>query len=280
LDYFGARYYAGTLGRFTTVDPLDASAHAGSPQTLNRYTYALNNPLRYTDANGEYPQDQHAIFTFWGAVVAGRADARQLAIDAGRADDFWHAAGFPKLFGLGWIFNYKRHFGEAPTTVGDGFDAHLIEDNGAPDAPHAAGMAHHIVSDLAGRSVDRDPNLGGGFRKYLQDLGIPKTNPIFGQMETSRLLANKLGVLLVGMTIGGHTFGRPAASSEEGAIGVPGSASVPEVGSAAGTYYWLNGSPPLTVGLPGQAGQKNQTNSQAPDDQNSVAPTVHRAGSS
>jgi RHS repeat-associated protein len=53
LDYFGARYYASTLGRFTSVDPLARSASPGLPQTWNRYTYTLNNPLKYVDPNGK-----------------------------------------------------------------------------------------------------------------------------------------------------------------------------------------------------------------------------------
>jgi RHS repeat-associated protein len=55
LDYFGARYYASLQGRFTSSDPLMASARVGNPQTWNRYTYALNNPLSYVDPNGMKP---------------------------------------------------------------------------------------------------------------------------------------------------------------------------------------------------------------------------------
>jgi RHS repeat-associated protein len=52
LDYFGARYVSGAQGRFTSPDPLMASAHASNPQTWNRYTYGLNNQLRYFDPDG------------------------------------------------------------------------------------------------------------------------------------------------------------------------------------------------------------------------------------
>ncbi len=53
LDYFGARYYAGAQGRFTTVDPSMESVVLQNPQSWNRYSYTLNNPLRYIDPNGE-----------------------------------------------------------------------------------------------------------------------------------------------------------------------------------------------------------------------------------
>jgi RHS repeat-associated protein len=52
LDYFGARYFSGAQGRFTTADPLMASAKASNPQTWNRYAYALNNPLKFVDPDG------------------------------------------------------------------------------------------------------------------------------------------------------------------------------------------------------------------------------------
>ncbi len=57
LDYFGERYFSSTLGRFTTPDPLGGSIRASNPQTMNRYTYVLNNPLRYVDPNGLQEKD-------------------------------------------------------------------------------------------------------------------------------------------------------------------------------------------------------------------------------
>jgi RHS repeat-associated protein len=47
LDYFGARYMSAAQGRFTSPDPLLSSAHIASPQSWNRYSYTLNNPLRF-----------------------------------------------------------------------------------------------------------------------------------------------------------------------------------------------------------------------------------------
>jgi RHS repeat-associated protein len=63
LDYFLARYHASTQGRFTSPDPYnpivdtdkeeDFNEHLGQPQNWNKYVYVWNNPLRYTDPNGE-----------------------------------------------------------------------------------------------------------------------------------------------------------------------------------------------------------------------------------
>jgi RHS repeat-associated protein len=52
LDYFGARYYGSTQGRFISPDPLLSSGHLENPQTWNRYPYTLNNPLTLVDPTG------------------------------------------------------------------------------------------------------------------------------------------------------------------------------------------------------------------------------------
>jgi RHS repeat-associated protein len=53
LDYFGARYFSGAQGRFTSPDPLMIHPdRLVEPQRLNLYVYARNNPLKYVDPNG------------------------------------------------------------------------------------------------------------------------------------------------------------------------------------------------------------------------------------
>jgi len=61
LDYFKARYYSSTQGRFTSVDPSRQSVRLDQPQSWNRYTYALNNPLAYVDENGKWPTWIHEL---------------------------------------------------------------------------------------------------------------------------------------------------------------------------------------------------------------------------
>jgi RHS repeat-associated protein len=59
LYYYGARYYDATIGRFISADVLVQDQ--ANPQALNRYTYCLNNPLRYTDPTGQDALDQYFI---------------------------------------------------------------------------------------------------------------------------------------------------------------------------------------------------------------------------
>ncbi|MBU7030457.1 MAG: DUF2341 domain-containing protein [Theionarchaea archaeon] len=50
LYYYGARYYDAEVGRFITRDPKQGRIE--NPQSLNEYTYCLNNPLKYVDPFG------------------------------------------------------------------------------------------------------------------------------------------------------------------------------------------------------------------------------------
>ncbi len=56
LQYFEARYYSGTLGRFNRVEPLADSLKKEwlkDPQMLNLYAYALMNPVKLVDPDGK-----------------------------------------------------------------------------------------------------------------------------------------------------------------------------------------------------------------------------------
>jgi RHS repeat-associated protein len=57
LDDFGARHYSSGLGRFLTPDWSEEPdpvpfANPGSPQSLNLYRYASNNPVSFVDPDG------------------------------------------------------------------------------------------------------------------------------------------------------------------------------------------------------------------------------------
>ena len=52
LDYFGARYFSGAQGRFTSPDTPLIDQFLDDPQSWNLYAYARNNPLKYVDRTG------------------------------------------------------------------------------------------------------------------------------------------------------------------------------------------------------------------------------------
>ena len=88
-DYFGARYYASTMGRFMSPDwsakeePVPY-AKLDNPQSLNLYAYVLNNPLDKTDPDGH---------DFWDKVLN-------------------------KIQGKGWVDTPRPQLAPVTTTVG------------------------------------------------------------------------------------------------------------------------------------------------------------------
>jgi RHS repeat-associated protein len=80
LDYFGARFYSSSMGRWMSPDM--AGPDLPNPQTLNKYRYALNNPLKYTDPDGLYEHDVHFDLTEVLAYAAGYSSTQSLRIAA------------------------------------------------------------------------------------------------------------------------------------------------------------------------------------------------------
>jgi RHS repeat-associated protein len=71
LYFYNARYLDPALGRFTQPDTIVPAP--GNPQALNRYSYVLNNPLRYTDPTGMFSEDEimgYLGVSTWDDVLA------------------------------------------------------------------------------------------------------------------------------------------------------------------------------------------------------------------
>jgi len=84
LYYYGARYYDPELARFTQPDTIVPDPC--SSQALNRYSYVYNNPLKFTDPDGNFP---FLAFIFWGAVIGAGVSA---GIAAATGGNVWKAA--------------------------------------------------------------------------------------------------------------------------------------------------------------------------------------------
>ena len=84
LYFYGARYYAPELGRFIQPDTIIPTVF--NPQGFNRYSYALNNPLRFTDPTGHQeaePEPAPRMGVITAEIVNGLRDARaQIALQS------------------------------------------------------------------------------------------------------------------------------------------------------------------------------------------------------
>jgi RHS repeat-associated protein len=76
-DYFGARYYASSMGRWLSPDPgWFIFANILDPQSLNLYSHALNNPLVWIDSDGL--ELVRAVLANGQTVVVDRSVAPEL----------------------------------------------------------------------------------------------------------------------------------------------------------------------------------------------------------
>ncbi len=82
LYYFGARYMRPEIGRFAVIDPIGiAEKDLVNPQKLNRYSYGLNNPYRYIDPDGKWPEEVHNTIIF-RAFSGGKYNLSNNALSA------------------------------------------------------------------------------------------------------------------------------------------------------------------------------------------------------
>lgn len=89
LDYFGARHYASSLGRFMIPDwaakPTDVPyANFGNPQSLNLYSYVENNPTTLGDVDG-HCDDSSFLCNLGTGILIGLYNATSLLRQASTA---------------------------------------------------------------------------------------------------------------------------------------------------------------------------------------------------
>ena len=80
LYFYSSRWYDPVVGRF--IQPDTIVPEPGNPQSLNRYTYVSNNPVKYTDPSGHWGPDVHLTKTaFWTAQTMAEVAAQQFALE-------------------------------------------------------------------------------------------------------------------------------------------------------------------------------------------------------
>jgi RHS repeat-associated protein len=97
-DYFGARHYTSSMGRFMSVDPGFESEILELPQTWNRYSYVYNRPTFSNDPDGRCPPCIGALVG--GAIEGGFDLGKQLYNNGGSLSDVsWREVGANALGG-------------------------------------------------------------------------------------------------------------------------------------------------------------------------------------
>jgi RHS repeat-associated protein len=83
LYYLFRRFYDPEFGRFLSQDPI--LGHLTAPQSLDRYLYTVNNPLRYVDPTGE---------DFWNPLTWGQDISGALAAAGTAVSNWWSSSSW------------------------------------------------------------------------------------------------------------------------------------------------------------------------------------------
>ena len=83
LIYINARYYVVGIGRFASADTIVPDPM--NPQQYNRYSYTLNNPLKYIDPSGHFTEK--AIIDY----LEDNYDDSQYMYEVWKSDERWWA---------------------------------------------------------------------------------------------------------------------------------------------------------------------------------------------
>jgi RHS repeat-associated protein len=170
LDYFGARYLSSAQGRFTSTDP--GPFIWGDPQTLDRYSYTRDNPLKFVDPTGRYfvvSSGDQKFFTKTLTEIYQRPGGRELVNTLATSDR-------PVLLNRGELnatttgdvgvskaLTLTGQAGVAGVQTTIGTDADLF--NGAKMAPGKVGSAittaHELEHDKEGLSKGQSSVAAG-----------------------------------------------------------------------------------------------------------------------
>jgi RHS repeat-associated protein len=81
LYNYNARLYDPVTCRFITADTVVPDWT--NPQSLNRYAYCMNNPLKYVDPSGHFGWAAFGLFILYGALIGAAAGGMIAAIQGG-----------------------------------------------------------------------------------------------------------------------------------------------------------------------------------------------------
>ncbi|MBA3532769.1 MAG: RHS repeat-associated core domain-containing protein [Ardenticatenales bacterium] len=158
IYFYNARYYDPTLGKFLQADTI--VPEPGNPQSFNRYSYVLNNPLRYTDPTGHFTEDaiKEYLYSTYLEAEAERILAEwqsdeawwEMMLDAEAGDTLLVATAASGYAAYSFV-------GEGKTKL-TGLKALDSTGGNIRGASVQKGLLAQVQS---GRSSERDPNTNG-----------------------------------------------------------------------------------------------------------------------
>jgi RHS repeat-associated protein len=162
LDYFDARYYGSTMGRFMSPDPVFASPErVADPQQWNMYAYVRNNPLSRTDptgldfnltcSGGNTDTCQNGL---QGQTVDGKFQATD--VDMNKAGDA--SAGYHDQFGNQYTGSFDENSGVSFTNTATGATSSNSRFIDGSDETDVNGSAFGAFNGIQGRF---NSNCGG-----------------------------------------------------------------------------------------------------------------------
>lgn len=178
LDYFLARYYSASLGRFTGPDAPLLDQSPANPQSWNLYGYVRNNPLVFIDPNGQRCQNGISVDTGAEGQDGNACFETTVKDDVAISNIYFNAAAeginraAPFVEGLAETLIIAAEFA-TPVPIG------LIADVEVGEGSHAAAF-------LGGRY--RDLPTGEGMERHHAPANstnpLPKRDGPAVQMET------------------------------------------------------------------------------------------------
>jgi len=196
LYYYNARYYDPELGRFIQPDTLLPNLF--NPQTYNRYSYCVNDPLRYTDPTGHADDDDDL-------------DVKNVPLSVG--------AGHQLL---------RLQDGGASATLyreaGQDLKVAAAVGQGVAEMNPIVGAADGGISAVTGRDAVTDAKLSGGQRILAGGAVLAAVTPVVLKVGGTALKAGEEagafsrlaepGGLTVSENAGGHLLERHVGLSD------------------------------------------------------------------
>jgi RHS repeat-associated protein len=116
LYYYEQRYYDSSLSRFASVDPWGGDM--ADPQSFNKYSYTLNNPVKYVDPDGRNPLAiVSAAITAYVAVNEGFGSAAEVAPGTGDMNDVYVATTGRSLYTGESVSGVERYAGAVASAL-------------------------------------------------------------------------------------------------------------------------------------------------------------------